>query len=317
MSFSAKPLLVAALGAVFLAGAIVALMSGDRLRYPDELEYHDLGISLARGDGLSNAEGSPTAKRPPGWPFVLSIIYRSIERPLAAKFFNVILLTAISFLIFLIVRRSQEKSGIIAIFLIFIFPIFYYISSTLYTQVCGSFLFILSTYILLRYPLETSMHLLAGLVYGILVLTTPAFLLVSPIVVLHIFYSNRKSSMKRIQNSAIFIISMVLVVAPWTIRNYRIFNMFIPVSSNSGINLFIGNSEKTTANSGVNILFEEDQVFPEGLDEIAEDKFFREAAVKWIKKNPKKAFDSLLEKGIQLLQFQKSTVERRRIFTSE
>jgi hypothetical protein len=41
----------------------------------DAVWYHETAASLARGDGLSLAE-TPTAYRPPGYPFLLSLTYR-------------------------------------------------------------------------------------------------------------------------------------------------------------------------------------------------------------------------------------------------
>jgi hypothetical protein len=37
---------------------------------------------------------------------------------------------------------------------------------------------------------------------------------------------------------------------PWTVRNYVQFKLFVPISTNNGSNLFIGNSPITTPNSG-------------------------------------------------------------------
>jgi tetratricopeptide (TPR) repeat protein len=41
-----------------------------------------------------------------------------------------------------------------------------------------------------------------------------------------------------------FVLAVVLVIAPATIRNYRVADDFVLISSNAGINLFIGNNEQ-------------------------------------------------------------------------
>ena len=43
-----------------------------------------------------------------------------------------------------------------------------------------------------------------------------------------------------------FLIGIALVLAPWTVRNYRCFGEFIPTTSNGGINLYIANNPHST-----------------------------------------------------------------------
>src|SRR5262249_55511254 len=49
-----------------------------------------------------------------------------------------------------------------------------------------------------------------------------------------------------VRNGAFLYISLLLVVLPWTIRNALVFQHFIFVSTNGGINLLIGNNPHAT-----------------------------------------------------------------------
>src|SRR5262249_36331054 len=77
------------------------------------------------------------------------------------------------------------------------------------------------------------------------------------------------------------------IVIPWTVRNYAQFHLFVPISTNNGRNLFIGNSPITTANSGVAA-----DVIPlcsavhEGMTEYDYDAAMRNCAVDWISRHP-------------------------------
>src|SRR6185503_7301801 len=41
----------------------------------DAAEYHALAVGLLHGDGYVRADGTPTAFRPPGLPFLLAAVY--------------------------------------------------------------------------------------------------------------------------------------------------------------------------------------------------------------------------------------------------
>ncbi len=77
---------------IFGLTALVAVRSGDDLRYLDEKSYDQLARQLIAGQGHVSDNGRPTAFRPPGYPWLLSAVYRLWPRPLAAKLVNVFFL---------------------------------------------------------------------------------------------------------------------------------------------------------------------------------------------------------------------------------
>jgi hypothetical protein len=98
-------------------------------------------------------------------------------------------------------------------------------------------------------------------------------------------------------------LSTLLVVAPWTYRNYRVFNAFVPVSTNSGLNLFLGNSPGTTPGSGINVDRSHLEEDPALLPELEQDRRYRELAVDWIRQNPGKALRLYLGKALHYFHF--------------
>jgi hypothetical protein len=87
--------------------------------------------------------------------------------------------------------------------------------------------------------------------------------------------------------AAAFCVLAGLVVVPWTARNYLTFHEFIPISTNSGKNLFVGNSPLTTANSGrtTDIAPLCKRISPE-MDEYQWDKAMGQCALDWMTQNP-------------------------------
>lgn len=86
---------------------------------------------------------------------------------------------------------------------------------------------------------------LAGLMLGALVLTRPNYLLlpVAWFVYLVIIERNLWRNVVRV---AMVMGIAIITFSPWTIRNYKVFNAFVPLSSNGGFNLLISFDEQST-----------------------------------------------------------------------
>ena len=69
----------------------------------------------------------------------------------------------------------------------------------------------------------------------------------------------------RAQKSVIFLIVFFLIMMPWGIRNFKVFNSFVPVSTNGGHIFLMGNNEKSSG--GINYNFKYDYF---NLNEAAE-----------------------------------------------
>jgi hypothetical protein len=84
----------------------------------------------------------------------------------------------------------------------------------------------------------------AGLLLGWGALVSPRVLVLLPLAAVLLFgsYSTRRS----LAGLALFLAGMAVVLAPWTVRNYRCYNEVIPTTTNGGINLYIGNNPYAT-----------------------------------------------------------------------
>ena len=88
--------------------------------------------------------------------------------------------------------------------------------------------------------------LVAGVLIGVLALVRPNALLWVPTVGLWMLWvmSRRGTRRRAVVGAAALIIGTLIAVVPVTIRNSVVGNDFVPISSNGGVNLFIGNNDR-------------------------------------------------------------------------
>jgi 4-amino-4-deoxy-L-arabinose transferase-like glycosyltransferase len=144
--------------------------------------------------------------------------------------------------------KTANLSGILlAVYPFIIFPATYIGSETLFT-------FFLSFFILLSlYAIEYEVwyyYVAAGIILGLATLTrgTTQFYPIFFLLCLIIMGKFRRSMLL---NFVTFCLSFILVIIPWTIRNYVVLNAFIPVALTGSV-LLQGSSEEFLTISGKN-----------------------------------------------------------------
>lgn len=87
---------------------------------------------------------------------------------------------------------------------------------------------------------RTGLAVVAGLLWGVAVLTRETALYLTPLVALWLAWPRSPGGVRR---GAAFLIAAVATVAPWTVRNAIVFpGAFVPVSTAGGLNLWQGNA---------------------------------------------------------------------------
>ena len=275
-----RPVIVFLIVLYILAGVVYSFYLGNSFRYlPDEADYYNLATNLASKGEYSLDGVHLTTHRPPGYPLFLT--------PFRFLGFDVVGLRILNFFIlglciFVLYKLLQERfsplAGLLGALLMIAYPLVFYTAGTLYPQTLASLLLILIIYFCTRETGRTRENLLAGLLAGWLILTVPTFIFI--LVVLEVWswiYQKHPLSLPVLS----MLVIAFLVVGAWTLRNYAVFNTFVFVTSNSGENLLLGNSENTTPNGGftIDISYYEKQAA--GLDEIHRDQYYRSQAIKY------------------------------------
>jgi 4-amino-4-deoxy-L-arabinose transferase-like glycosyltransferase len=80
---------------------------------------------------------------------------------------------------------------------------------------------------------------LAGLLFGLAILTRETVLYLLPIAALWLGFAREERAKAR---AFVLVVAAFLVVTPWTVRNWIQFRAFIPVSTGGGLNLYQGNA---------------------------------------------------------------------------
>jgi 4-amino-4-deoxy-L-arabinose transferase-like glycosyltransferase len=282
--------LAAVVVSLVIAGGY-ALVLGDSLRYLDEQVYVQLTRSMAAGLGYSADGTQPTAYRPPGYPFLLlPVHWVTGGSVLAMRFVGVLALAGCVWLSYRLGRRIGSPAvGAVAAVVMACYPLSIYTATALYPQIPALFLLLAHIEFGLRATEAGGRRLgrvlASGLAGGLLAVTVPSFAVSVFIVVVWLGWRNRRAAWRM---AAVILVVVAVFPGLWCVRNAVSLHAFVPVSTNDGINLLLGNSEHTTAGSGtsVDISRYDQEARNRRLDEIGINKFFSESAVGWITTNP-------------------------------
>jgi hypothetical protein len=97
----------------------------------------------------------------------------------------------------------------------------------------------------------------------------------------------------------------VIVLAPWMLRNFMQFHAFVPVSTNSGFNLVLGNSPLTQPDRTPNFAL----LCPEASNAVGEVEFdhtLTKCATTWMRQNPAQAARLYVGKVLNYFNYRNS-----------
>lgn len=284
---------------ILLAGWIYSILLGDTLRYWDEEEYfiyvkNFLVTHTFTFDGIH-----PTAMRPPGYPFLLMAFGALGADWVILRMLNFIALAASIVIFYLWLKEhAGARAGVIGAGLIVCYPVLFYAAGTFFPQTVGGLLFLVTLFLVSKKRVTLWQAGIAGLVFGALILTIPTFVFGIPLIGLWLVWR------KRAWRSAIlFVMAVGLMIGIWTLRNYRVFNTFVFVTTDSGFNFLMGNAPETTPNSGLTIDFDKYKNEAVGLNEIQADAFYRTRAMQFILDNKTHALQLYFSKVLNFFNF--------------
>ena len=212
----------------------------------DAAAYDGLAIGLIEGKGYG---GGTSSYWPPGQPFFLAAIYTVFGyNPQIACIFQAFISSLTCIVIYYIGKTVlNKKMGLISVFIAALYPTFIIYSGQLLTETLFIFLLPLSILYLLKVHEEPSAKnlIIAGVSFGLATLVRPIIVGFIPFILIWMLLSSKERKRNLMKFIAIFLIAMV-VVSPWTIRNYNVHHEFVLVSTNGGVNFWIGNNPEAT-----------------------------------------------------------------------
>ena len=292
---------------VVVAGTLYSFYLGNQLRFlPDESDYYVLATNLINRHIYSLDGAMPTAYRPPGYPLLITVFRFLGAQAVHLRIINYLLLA----LCLVVLNETLKKRSIliaasIGILLVLFYPVIFYTAGQLYPQTLATLLFLLSIYLITRTDRTWWSILLAGFSLGLLVLTVPIFFFSIFVIGVWIWYFERLEGIKS------FIISAsiaFLIIGLWTFRNYSVFNTWFFVSTNSGENLLLGNSENTQPNIGQLADINEYRRESVIMSEVERDQYYRSQAIQYIRTYPDQSIRMYFSKLLNYFNYRNELV---------
>ena len=216
-----------------------------------------IGRSLASGQGFGSplANTGPSALLPPVYPYILAAIFKLFgiytkSSIIAALVLNGIISSATCVPVYFLARKSfGDRVAKWAGWGWALSPYGIYYGADWAWSTCLITL-LLCCLFLWAWELEASTRVVSwlgfGIVSGFTVLTEPSILSVAPLLAAFTCYRRHRSGRPWLVPATVTVLAVLAVVAPWGVRNYRIFHQFIPVRSGLGLELYIGNNGYST-----------------------------------------------------------------------
>ncbi len=257
----------------FWPSVIFAVALAIRLIYVFQVRqtpfFETLGLDAKFYDAWARRIASGTAEREaffmsPLYPYFLAAVYRTLGRDLLlVRIIQAGIGSATAAMAYLIGHRVfGSRVGLIAGLVTALYgALVFYDGSILITPLLV-FLNALCLYLLIRADDRGTqwLYALAGISLGLAGIGKATALAFAPVAALWIWFSWRRKRTGRARAVALFALGVVLVVVPVTVRNLVVADDFVMVTSNGGLNFYIGNSEISTGG----------YVKPTGLDIVSD-----------------------------------------------
>lgn len=241
----------------------VALLMGDQVvelpGIQDQISYHALALRLLSGHGYSFDAGwypftpanTPTAHWSFAYPLYLAGVYGLFGiHPLAARLIQAAFVgVATCLLIYSLTRRVfGTQVGLVAAGIAAVYTYFVYYSAALMTE---SFFMVAAlaslemAYRLAEKP-SVARAVLLGLCLGLAALLRQAILPFVPVLFAWLLWTNVRRIKRLSARTLAFVLIagtvLIACIAPFTIRNYRVYGRFLLLNSNAGYAFYSSNN---------------------------------------------------------------------------
>lgn len=276
---------------------LIAFIPEHKSIFPDSVGYIAISKNIIEGKGFT-LDDNHKALRMPLYPLFLAMHRILFGNDLLPVKIMQAILGAISCLfVFLLAKMLlNDIVGKIAGVILAVHPYIAFSTILILTETLAIFLILLEVILIVFAIKKKSLLYIcyAGLVGGLVSLLHPghflSWILILPAFTLTIknkVYLNLKLA------ATLFIVFNILPIVPWTLRNYLIFDRFIPLTTSLGYALY-----DTYAPSGKSHISGESVKLSnevKNMDEIESDIYLRKKTLEIIAQNPLRAVYSALD----------------------
>ncbi len=295
---------------VFLAALVVRLafvltLDPAQLYWPDERLYDEIARGLAAGHGFVATGYNST----PLWPALMALLYKLFGHSFTAVRMAQCVLSAFTCVIMgaAATRLFDRRVGTWTAWILAFYPSLVYLAGVFYMENLYSFCLAVVVYSLTRLGSETTLQraMLAGLAIGMTALSRSVALLLIPTAAIVPLLAGCATWRRRIALCLVLWLGAVVVIAPWTVRNWIVFGHVVPVSMGTGLTLWRGNCEFSCGGASDRYLSPQDDTWGtipkteanerrlkallarlDGLDEADADRLLAQEARNYIAAHP-------------------------------
>lgn len=272
--------------------------------YSDGSRYFKLACNLVNrhsfSEHLINARSFRLAFYPPGYPFYLApfvVIFGPhewITTVAAVVCFVVTFLLALD-----LANRWVGHAAVVVAFLLAIWPEDVMVAGIACKELVLAMLLTAALYYYItcqpgNSSIVWSRVVFSGILTGAAALVQPSLLLF-PLVFLAAELISDSLSIVRMLKVTVVALAMLMVIVPWTVRNFFVLHHFVVVSTNGGDVFYRANNSQ--AHAGYSMQGE----IPTPSDELQADHDGYREGLKWIRTNPKKAAVLMFQKQMWYL----------------
>lgn len=223
-----------------------AVISRPETPIADPADYHQLAVALAEGHGYVNTAGAETAWRPPGYPAFLSVIYRVAGPSVRAATFAQAFVGSLTVLLLMLFSSTifGRLESIVAGCIAAVYPGLVWLPRLLLSENLSLLLTLTTIWSIAMYLKSRRLWWLAlfGVVGGLNTLVRGGNLLLPALigtVLLAVTLKNRSVNWKPLCAGLLLAAAaFIIVLTPWTVRNYRVFHRFVPIATQDGLTLY-------------------------------------------------------------------------------
>jgi 4-amino-4-deoxy-L-arabinose transferase-like glycosyltransferase len=220
-------------------------------------EMGRLARSIAMGRGFSSPTDLPTgpsAWAPPLYPYILAGVFKlfgvySVLSAWVILTFNSVFASLTCLTLYRIAERIYGISvarGTAWTWAVFPYAIYWPVRVVWETSLTA-FLLSLALLLTLRMADEPPRHrdwILFGLLWGVMALTNTAVLSMLPFCLVWLLYRLPRNR-KQFVGTALCVLTVVLVMSPWLVRNYEVFGKFIFIRDNLPLEMYEANNDQS------------------------------------------------------------------------
>lgn len=245
-------------GRIGLAALVAILLLGTGLRVAeawdgrapvyDAAAYAAIAANLERGDGFTVGAGAtqPSSNYSPGLPLLVAGIYEATggeHQRLARLLLAAIGALAVLFAYLIGRRLAGVAAGLIGAAAVAIYPALLEYQGMLMSEPLAATL-LAGAVLAILWAADRDGRwewLLPGALLGALALARPEYLAVAVLLGLLVFARRARADWRRgLIQAAILLAGLIVVLAPWTIRNAVALDRLVPISTGGGQVLFAG-----------------------------------------------------------------------------